>query len=861
MNSGAASGLALLATLGALSPCSLLGQTPPRAVPVLPVPPRTEVVPKAIPVQPGPASPPAPAPVPEAQPAPAPAPAKSGGTPGFRGETSGRMEVPTLQPVAPTSPPTPTPSAPIAPEARPAAANAEQQQLALADALYSRQQWDGAIPEYQRFLSDFPRAVETPAALYRLAECYLKMGNPNSARLYWGKLAALPQPGPIGGGAAYKLAEFEFKERDFAEAAAHFKLASQLLQDAKAKQSAQYFSARSYQELGRKPEARALYQALADAPEKHPFRDSSQFQLGLLLQEAGRPGEALARFEKLRSEAGAAEIRAESTARAALLLLEANEPQKALKALEAALASNEIAQWHKVLQLGVFKAHVALGEQAQIIASYPAAAAAVEAPQIPELQLLVANAHKALKQYGEAAAFYSKVVEAAPESPSAAAARYDRLVCYYNLERQDLAQEIEAFLASKPKPLERDNAQLMKAEWLRLKADYAGAGGAYAQVVKSKDLKPDRRNEALMRWAECSVRTGDAESTVAATGELMAAAPNYPLAATALFWRAESLRKLKKYAEAEKGYEALSKRFPNSTDRETALKQWALLRGEQNDNVGMAQRFEQLLKEYPESKDAPEAHHWIGRSYFEAKDYKKAVDHLEKAREQNADYFESDSLRLVYCAYNLNDPDDFWARVQQYLPKGKNKITPDLLRWCAQIYLDAKSSPKAEPVLSLLCGGEEVTENDWLQLANARYSVGKHAGAIEAAAAYLTLVSHPASKARGLLVRAKAELALNEVGAAQKTADEVLRLQPEGVLNGEARLVAGDILASQNAWEAAAKTYESISIAFDEEQLAPPAMEKAYQAYRTAGKLKESQNVLNRLQSRYPEYARERGLK
>ena len=247
MNSGAASGLALLATLGALSPCSLLGQTPPRAVPVLPVPPRTEVVPKAIPVQPGPASPPAPAPVPEAQPAPAPAPAKSGGTPGFRGETSGRMEVPTLQPVAPTSPPTPTPSAPIAPEARPAAANAEQQQLALADALYSRQQWDGAIPEYQRFLSDFPRAVETPAALYRLAECYLKMGNPNSARLYWGKLAALPQPGPIGGGAAYKLAEFEFKERDFAEAAAHFKLASQLLQDAKAKQSAQYFSARSYQ--------------------------------------------------------------------------------------------------------------------------------------------------------------------------------------------------------------------------------------------------------------------------------------------------------------------------------------------------------------------------------------------------------------------------------------------------------------------------------------------------------------------------------------------------------------------------------------------------------------------------------------
>ena len=846
MNRSAASGLVLLAAVGGFAPCTLEAQTPPRAVPVVPAPPRTEVVPKAIPVQP--------AQEPTQPAAASPVPAKAG-APGLRGDVSGRMEVPTLQPVAPAGP------GPEALPARPAAGNAEQQQLALADALYSRQQWDGAVPEYQRFLADFPRAAETPAALYRLAECYLKMGNPNSARLYWGKLAALPQPGPIGGGAAYRLAEFEFKEREFGEAAAHFKLAAQLLQDPKAKQSAQYFSARSCQELGRKPEARALYQALADMPEKHPFRDSSQFQLGLLLQEAGRPGEALARFEKLSTEAGAAEIRAESVARSALLLLEANEPKKALKALKAALASSEIAQWHKVLQLGVFKAHVALGDHLQIIASFPAAAASVEAPQLPELQLLVANAHKALKQYAEAVVFYSKVIEAAPESPAAASARYDRLACDYNLERKDLPQEIEAFLATKPKPLERDNALLMKAEWLRLRADFSGAGGAYAQVVKSKDLKPDRRNDALMRWAECSFRTGDSESTVAATGELLAAAPNYPLTATALFWRAESLRKLKKYPEAEKGYEALCKRFPTSTDRETALKQWALLRGEQEDNTGMAQRFEQLLNEYPESKDAPEAHHWIGRSYFETKDFKKAVAHLEKAREQKAEYFESDSLRLVYCAYNLNEPDDFWARVQQYLPKGKNKITPDLLRWCAQIYLDAKSSPKAEPVLSLLCEGEEVTENDWLQLATVRYAVGKHPGAVQAATAYLALVSHPASRARGLLVRAKAELALNDAAAAQKTADEVLRLQPEGILNGEARLVAGDVLASQKSWEAAAKTYESISIAFDEDQLAPPAMEKAFEAYRTAGKLKESQNVLNRLQSRYPEYARERGLK
>ena len=193
--------------------------------------------------------------------------------------------------------------------------------------------------------------------------------------------------------------------------------------------------------------------------------------------------------------------------------------------------------------------------------------------------------------------------------------------------------------------------------------------------------------------------------------------------------------------------------------------------------------------------------------------------------------------------------------------KGKARVAQDVLRWCAQNYLDSKQLAKAEPVLSLLCTGEEVTDNDWLQLATVRLPVHNFPGVIEAVKAYLPLVSHPAAKARGLLLRAKAELGQSDTNAAQKTVDEAIRLQPDGILNGEARLVAADIQAAQKNPEAAAKLYESVSIAFDDDQLAPVAMEKAYTAYRQAGKLKESMSVLNRLQSRYPEYAREHALK
>ena len=122
-------------------------------------------------------------------------------------------------------------------------------------------------------------------------------------------------------------------------------------------------------------------------------------------------------------------------------------------------------------------------------------------------------------------------------------------------------------------------------------------------------------------------------------------------------------------------------------------------------------------------------------------------------------------------------------------------------------------------------------------------------------------MKHPTSKARGLLIQAKAQLELGSSADAQKTVDEMIHIQPEGPLNAEARLVAGDIQVAQKNFDAAAKLFESVSIVFEDEQIAPASMEKAYYAYRSGGKLKESLAILNRLQSRYPEYAREHRLK
>ena len=48
----------------------------------------------------------------------------------------------------------------------------------------------------------------------------------------------------------------------------------------------------------------------------------------------------------------------------------------------------------------------------------------------------------------------------------------------------------------------------------------------------------------------------------------------------------------------------------------------------------MVETFRQLLKEFPKSSIAAQANYYIGKTAFEAKDYKKAIDYWERLRKR-----------------------------------------------------------------------------------------------------------------------------------------------------------------------------------------------------------------------------------
>ena len=129
---------------------------------------------------------------------------------------------------------------------------------------------------------------------------------------------------------------------------------------------------------------------------------------------------------------------------------------------------------------------------------------------------------------------------------------------------------------------------------------------------------------------------------------------------TSLLWErisADEMPPDKPLPAAEKDYTEVIKHYPKSKERELALEQKALIRGQQNDNAGMVENFNILLRDYPNSTAAAKAHFWIGRTAYESKDYKTAAEHLAKAREMDKEhYLERASLPLMLSFYYLEEP-------------------------------------------------------------------------------------------------------------------------------------------------------------------------------------------------------------
>ncbi|MGH8102336.1 MAG: tetratricopeptide repeat protein, partial [Chthoniobacterales bacterium] len=389
--------------------------------------------------------------------------------------------------------------------------------------------------------------------------------------------------------------------------------------------------------------------------------------------------------------------------------------------------------------------------------------------------------------------------------------------------------------------------------------NYADAAPIYSEL-RASSLAPKLRAESAYKLGLCQVQLKNVSGTVEAFTYFVQAFPDSAQIPSVLAQRALAYQQDKNYPPALSDLNDILKKYPSAREREAALQLKALILGQQDDSKGMAQTFRQLLKEFPKSSVAAQAQYYIGKAAFDAKDYKGALPPFEAARQLNKEqYYNLASLRIILCQFYLKDRAKVTKEVDAFMAASPDTNVPaEVLEWLGLEYYNEKNYGAAEKYLTALGKIDNlanVKPDFWFYLGDAASKQKDFAPAETAFAKYLETATDPAGKAKVLLALGTAKIGAHKPDDAQKIAEQIMVLQPEGRVNAEARLLAGDVQLERGNFDQAGKAFMGVALLYDDPAITPRALEKAALAYRQAGKTDEADKANRELHERYPNYA------
>lgn len=755
-----------------------------------------------------------------------------------------------------------TPSQPTAGEGE----QPEKRQLEYANALFTRKLYDLAVPEYQKFLDNYPGVSGRANAYFSLGECYRNLGKASSARTNFQRVLNDYGDSEFAGPAAYALAEMAFNQKNFAEALPLFHRSATKSKEPAVALSAHYFEARCLEALDHKDEACDIYQQVADAKDPNPYREDARETAARIANARGRKADALRQYEALSNETKKPALKAEATVRAGLIALELIQSdkdkamaEKAMSLLQKGRNLPDAGKWRGLAQIGVLKLEYQTGQFAQLLTDYKKLQSQVPEESRAEALLFAANSQRQLGHAKEAEAMYREILEKFPNREEAKDAAFDRLLNIYNSDPSTLPPEVDEYLATNPPTERADQAKLFKAEALYKQQNFPRAAPIFAEL-RTSQLAPKLRAEAAYQLGSCYLQMKDVPGIVDAFGYFIQAFPDNPRASAALAVRAETFESDKNYSAALTDWNTILGKYPNAREREEALQRKALILGQQENKKGMADAFRQLLKEFPKSAAVPMAHFYIGKSAFELKDYKTALNELNTARQLDKNRYNAQATILIISSYYFgsHDRNAITKEADALLAQNPDAHIPaEILEWLGTEYYNQKNYAVAEKYLSVLgkIDNPPVKPDFWFYLGDSAARQQKYDEAENALGKYLQVANDPAGKAKVLLKLGDVKIAGHKPDDAEKIAQQIMVLQPEGRTNAEARLLAGDVQFERGKFQEAGKAFESVALLYDDPAITPRALKKAATAYQHAGMTAEADKVVKQLRERYPKDA------
>lgn len=772
---------------------------------------------------------------------------------------------------------------------RPLVANAQRDALSIAEQLYAQAQAQTSDAEQRRssfasaadlfgqFVRKYPKSPDKERALYLQAAALEEAGDPAASNQILGVLANTTH-GEYAAAAAYKLGTQAADRALWDKAVGFYSITVQESRRPQLQHDAMYRLGRAQLQQGKRRDATATLQRLANARNVQP--DIAQAGLMALAQiklEDHADAEAYTLYRRLVDmKETDKNVRGMATLQAARLAAKLGRDQDAQELYERVSNMDDMAQFTAEAQLDaivrLYKKKDYEGVIQQVSQSYhPLNDPEKEARRA----LIVGQAYMDLERYEQAAQWFDMAERHMPDSPVGADAAYRRIVCAQHLRASNVLSLAQRFLKNYATPGSATET-LSICDWVRftyadrlMPSDVEEAARQF-DAIRIEQLPAAVRPDAEYKKAWSAAR-GTTYDPIPTLNHFISTYKDDARLPEAYALRGASYAKQGKPGEALRDFDYVIANYPQSDVLPMCWQKAA--EASTADTQRMVRYYEGLISCRGRVKPAAiaEAHYNIARALYDTRTA-DAIPHFKEARAINPERYASMvDQNLVQCYFMLKDAVNLQKSLedlQKANPASYRALPPAILRWCGWMCYQKKNYAAADKFLSDALEREpketytaadgsrqerpQVEPLVWKCLAKSRLELREYQRGYEAARHYVSMETQPYRRAEGMRDMAQLLLGLKRAKEARALCEEAIALGIDGPIKSSLFISLGDTYFAQGNYGEAAKYYGRVANVVSDRELKPAATYKLIRALTRGGKEVEAAQYRTTMESEFP---------
>ncbi|MDD4932643.1 MAG: tetratricopeptide repeat protein [Methylacidiphilaceae bacterium] len=720
----------------------------------------------------------------------------------------------------------------------------------------------GRYSEALRLFSDaLPSlaATKKEEALFEIGECYRFLGRPADALSVYRMLTQSYPKSLFAPAAWFWEGKLRMEQEHYAEAIPLLQLALDR-GSGETSEAARYLLALCEFHVGNETAGSEHLRKVASGGS--PYRWEATRLLAVYLEKKRDWTGALSYWRSLATQAKDPSMRWQATARAGWAAMRAGDEKMAKEYFDRCLGPDVPPQWQTLAYEGQFEEALSqkrFEEAMALVQSHPDR---FSLERRIALLMQLGNACLRAGEKGIAFQVFDSCLSLNPPGTAMAEAAYGRLVALAGLNQKGVLDEATAFLDRfGPSSPYAARVRFIQAQALSARGRFADALPLWQEFVSQKPAGVPR-SAALLGLGRAYFESGRWKEAAETLERLGSESPAATELLTARMTEGAAWDKAGEPSKALQAWkEALALAPKGSKEREASLVQTGLLARQLKQPKEMEQAFRSLVDEYPQAKLRPLGCLLLGQAELGEKKYAEAQKHLLEAREgEPTQFFGPATSMLVWVAYgekNLEKMEHFLGELEEKAPESAAQLPAALYYWAGLSWAKENRLILAKNALQKVCSrsdaGAYLASTYW-QLAEIERKLHEWPGAIQCYQEFRKLDPNGADNSPVLLGFAEAETGAGEYASAQKHLEQVLLQEPEGRRNAEARMLLGNLYWVQKNYAEAAKTYSTLSLLYQDNEITPRAMEKAASSFARSGNEEQAANWRRLLREKYPDF-------